>query len=74
MQTMAKKKGPKGRARDRGDLVPLTFEVSPELHAALEACAQRDYRTKRAVATLALEKYLAEQGLWTLPGAKGGGE
>jgi hypothetical protein len=74
MQSMAKKKGPKGRARDRGTLVPVMFEIPPELHAALEACAERDFRTKRAVCTLALQDYLQRQGLWPPSGEKGGEE
>ena len=64
MLGMAKKKGPKGRARQRGDRVSFMFEMTPEVHAALEACARKDLRTKRAVVTLALLSYLGQQGLW----------
>jgi hypothetical protein len=67
---MTKKKPARGRSRERGDSVPFMFELSPDLNAALEACAERDLRTKRAVVTLALQDYLQRQGLWTPPGGK----
>jgi hypothetical protein len=63
MLGMAKKKS-QGRARQRGDTVPFTLELDPELDRALEACRDRDMRTKKAIVTIALQEYLAGQGLW----------
>jgi phage terminase large subunit-like protein len=70
MAIMAKKKTSraqpetKGRARERGDTVTFTFEMDPPLDAAFEAAAIQERRTKKAVLTMALEKYLKELGLW----------
>jgi hypothetical protein len=66
--TMSKKKKHVGRKRDRGELYPFMFEMTPELNAALEACAERDRRTKRAVVLIALEAYLQREGLWPVSG------
>ncbi len=65
MQGVAKapKKKPE-RARDRGVIRPVTVEIAPELDEALEACARRDRRTKKAVLTIAIEEYLSRQGMW----------
>ena len=75
MIVMAKPKKqsePRGRARERGATTSFTFEMEPPLGAALEACARRDKRTKKAVLTIALEKYLGDEGLWP-PAGEGGG-
>jgi predicted transcriptional regulator len=66
-----KKKQPKGRARERGDSITFTFEMSPALNEAVGECAEKDMRTKRAVIVLALQDYLQRQGLWP-PAAEGG--
>lgn len=66
---MAKRrpKRPKGRARQRGETNLFAFELDPRLDAALEECAARERRTKKAVTTLALEDYLSARGLWPPP-------
>jgi hypothetical protein len=63
MACMTKRK-PRGRARERGETRPFTFEMDLPLDNALEACARQERRTKKAVLTFALEQYLAEQGFW----------
>ena len=66
--TERKKQRPtKGRARERGDSVYVGVEVDPRLDAALEACAAKDLRSKKAVITLALQEYLGKNGLWPPP-------
>jgi len=55
---------PKGRARDRGAAVPFTLDLDPALDEVLDACAGQERRTKRAIVTLALERYFTERGLW----------
>jgi hypothetical protein len=62
MLSMAKRK--KGRARERGDTVTFTFEMTPAHADALEACRVRERRTKTTVLLLALEEYLQRAGLW----------
>ena len=67
--TMAKKrqnigKTPAGRARERGETIPVTLEFRPELDAALERCMNAERRTKKAIVELALEAYLAERKFW----------
>jgi hypothetical protein len=51
---------PKGRARERGETHTFTLELDPRLDAALEECAYRERRTKKAVTTLALEAYIGQ--------------
>jgi predicted DNA-binding protein len=52
----------KGRARETGKTHVFMFELEPELDAALNAAAERERRTKRAILTIALERYLKESG------------
>lgn len=63
-------KPPKGRARERGDTVTFTFEMTPAVNAALEACARAEDRTKKAILTRALQQYLTAAGHPPIPDAE----
>lgn len=71
MDLMAKKKPSESpRIRKRPGKRQLTFEFPDALDDALESCAERDLRSKKAVMMLALQEYLAQQGLWPPDPAK----
>jgi len=62
MLSMAKKRQrrkPQGRSRETGKTRSFNFEIEPGLDDALTEAAEREKRTKRAILTLALERYLA---------------
>jgi len=73
MLVMGRKKKsevPQGRARDRGEVIPTTFEFPPDLDQAIDRCAGKERRSRKAVVVLAIEEYLSKQGLWPpKPGA-----
>jgi hypothetical protein len=56
-----------GRARERGQTHVITTELPAGLDGQLEACCQKERRTKTAVVTLALEDYLTRAGFWPPP-------
>jgi hypothetical protein len=66
----ADRRPPSGRARDKGQAVPYTVELTPEHAAALDACVSAERRTKKAIVLLALERYFAAAGLWPPAGVK----
>jgi hypothetical protein len=53
-----------GRAREKGQAVPFTVELTPQHASALDACVAAERRTKKAIVLLALEQYFAAAGLW----------
>jgi hypothetical protein len=67
---MSQRRGSKskgGRAREQGKTRLLNVELETFLDDALEACRQKERRTKKAIVTLALEDYLARAGFWPPP-------
>jgi hypothetical protein len=64
LASMASKKKPRGRSRERGRSVVFGFEMEPELDAALERFAKVDRRTKKTIVTMALEQFLERAGHW----------
>ena len=46
------------------EVVRIGAEISPALDDALEDCARKERRSKKATIELALEKYLSECGFW----------
>jgi hypothetical protein len=64
MLAMAKKKTNGGRAREQGKVRFVGAEVDPRLDDAIEECALKERRSKKAIITLALEEYLAKHDLW----------
>lgn len=49
-----------GRARQTGKTRLINFEIDVQLDESLAAAAEREKRTKRAILTLALERYLQQ--------------
>jgi hypothetical protein len=60
---MAAKKPTRGRPRGRKPTVVVQARCSPQVHAALEALAERNKRTKNAELLIALEKHLRDAGV-----------
>ena len=52
------------RARDRGEVVPLGIEISPQMDKAIEDCRAKLRWTKKVLVEAALEAFLAEHDFW----------
>lgn len=66
---MAKKDAGKKRirARDRGEVIPLGIEISPQMDKAIEDCRAKLRWNKKVLVVAALERFLAEHGFWPPP-------
>jgi hypothetical protein len=68
MVVMAEKpKGKRGRPAGRREAVPIQLRIPPELFEALKQLIGGTRRSKNAEMMLALEKHLADHGLWQRP-------
>jgi hypothetical protein len=59
-----KPKRRQGRPQGRKETMPVQARVDPKLHEALETLSERNRRSMSAELIIALEKHLAEAGLW----------